>query len=210
MNAHDVPEWDPVPTQPLSDALGMTEASRLTYEHLFPELVNVNKADADHQRTAAIRRQEAEASIVNALLARELVACFRENGGAWWRVPQQYWTTDNATCSFWNGRLQPAGALFETLDGFGGPSCFLDRAAFGAWLKKPTADSTRKPKRSGGRDYRLKDAQHIKEMRRLLIAGDATTVWDAALAVARSAIGSGNDSSKAKRLSKRYKERHPS
>jgi hypothetical protein len=62
----------------------------------------------------------------------------------------------------------------------------------------------RRRKAPSGVNHEASDAPLIREMRELIVSGQAKSRWDAALAVSEKAKGDGNGESKAKRLHRRY------
>ena len=71
--------------------------------------------------------------------------------------------------------------------------------------RQPSPSADKKKKRAPtGLNFQLDDQPLIKAMHSLIEAGDASSIWNAALAVADRAKGSRNSQSKAKRLVRGY------
>jgi hypothetical protein len=62
--------------------------------------------------------------------------------------------------------------------------------------------------RTIGTGYQKKDAPLLKEMRKLILAGDANGPWQASAKVWKKAVGGGVEDSKRKRLATAYKAKH--
>jgi hypothetical protein len=74
-------------------------------------------------------------------------------------------------------------------------------------LAKRTTKTTREARREPARlDYRETDRPLIAEMHAMILAKAARNATDASRAIARRAVGSKNEASKAARLAKRYRE----
>jgi hypothetical protein len=118
-------------------------------------------------------------------------------------------------------RLAHIEACFdrEIVDhGFLGP-CWVPQQLAGRWfdernLPRPRhlfppvtgggATGQRRRKAPSGVNYEASDAPLIREMKELIVSGQAKNRWDAALAVSRKAKGDGTEVSKTKRLHGRY------
>jgi hypothetical protein len=81
------------------------------------------------------------------------------------------------------------------------------RPSLGTHAIKASHKIRREPARL---DYRETDKPLIAEMRAMILAETARNPTDAARALARRALGSGDEASKVARLAKRYRELHPS
>jgi len=68
----------------------------------------------------------------------------------------------------------------------------------------PAAETLKPPRKPVGRNYADADRPLVERMRQMLDSGDASSCYDAALAVAEDAVGGGTPVSKAKRLAIHY------
>lgn len=124
-----------------------------------------------------------------------LVTKARSADGWLWSIPSHIWNVD----ALWDERFIGCSAVHAGQQ----QALFFTRESLNDCLKAIAAQ-----KQGGKLSLADADAPLIEDMRRLILAGGASSVPDAALAFAEKADGKGTVQSKAKRLERRYGEKY--
>lgn len=202
----------PAPSLTSPDSMWATrEADRRRYESELeeynrPEAVEAHAAaeneriklllEGEKRRSAGRARFRAVMDWIAQRAADEVLVTKARSADGWlWSIPSYIWNVD----ALWDERFIGCSAVHAGQQ----QALFFTRESLNGCLKTIAAE-----KQSGRRSLAEDDAPLIEEMRRLILAGEASSVPDAALAFADRAGGKGTAQSRAKRLERRYGEKY--